>query len=194
MWYGVEEQRLLTKDERVFTFPLAEVRHRVLLCWGICRRCDTLERSRLGASLLWSELTASEYHIRGGGGGFPQSGAAPKHRTLGNEKDVYSAEGLAYGESRGMGTVTAWWGAVQGSTAEASAWLFLPFLPCPPPCLPFLFQCWEQKSGTHICLGKCWSSIPAMMYLKLTNAVTGSAFMTSANPDSLHSIKVWSGC
>lgn len=98
LWCGVEERRLLTKDGRVSTFPLAEVRHRVLLCWDVCRRCDTLERSRLGASLLWSELTSSECHIRGRGGGFAQSGAAPKHRTLGSEKDVYSAEGLASGE------------------------------------------------------------------------------------------------
>lgn len=98
LWCGVEERRLLTKDGRVSTFPLAEVRHRVLLCWDVCRRCDTLERSRLGASLLWSELTSSECHIRGRGGGFAQSGAAPKHRTLASEKDVYSAEGLASGE------------------------------------------------------------------------------------------------
>lgn len=75
--YGVEEKRLLTKDRRISTFPLAEMRHRVLLCGGFG------PRSRLGATLLWSELTSSECGIRGGGGACAQSDAATKQRTLG---------------------------------------------------------------------------------------------------------------
>lgn len=107
MWYGAEEQRLLTKDRRISTFPLAGMRHRVLLCWGFCLGCDTLEGSRLGASLLRSELTSSECSIRGRGGGFAQSDAAAKHPTLGNEKDSYTAEGLASREHKGVCTIPA---------------------------------------------------------------------------------------
>lgn len=115
---------------------------------------------------------------RGRGGGFAQSDAATKHPTLGNE-DVYSAEGLASGEPRGVGTTTAWWRAVQGGAADAPAWISLPSVPSmSDSLLDFLFQCWGQTPGSHICLGKCWNTelrSHHVLYLKLTDAITDSA-------------------
>lgn len=73
VWSGREEA--LDKGQR--TFPLADMQHRVLLCGGFG------PRSRLAATLLWSELTLSECDIRGGGGACAQSDAATKQRTLG---------------------------------------------------------------------------------------------------------------